>query len=110
MIALETIPLELTAAGYLVMPAVVARALFPNDVLVLLVRDGDLCLLPTRGPGGGGLLLKQRNRQGDRAVLLTESLRLAGLESLAAGPLQGVWHEPEGMLRVALDRTGSDVR
>ena len=37
-------------------------------------RDGELWLFPLRGPSSGGLLLKQRNAAGDRAVLVREVL------------------------------------
>ena len=34
----------------------------------------ELWLLPLVGPEGGGLLLKQRNRRGDRSTLIWEAL------------------------------------
>lgn len=88
----------LSASGYLHLPADLAARHFPRDVLVALVREGELWLLPLRGPAAGGLLLKQRNLQGDRSVLLSELLP-AGT---APGPRAASWDDQRGALRVAL--------
>lgn len=88
----------LTAHGYLVLSADVARQHFPNDTLLAMPRGAELWLLPTRGPGGGGLLLKQRNPRGDRSVLLRETLN----DRLVAGDCPAFWDEHAGALRVAL--------
>jgi hypothetical protein len=90
--------IELTANGYLYLPAALARAYFPHDVLVALVRDGALWLLPTRGPAAGGLLLKQRNLHGDRSVLIWELLP----PETQPGPRAAQWDEERGALRVDL--------
>lgn len=95
---MSTIQLELTERGYLHLPADLVRQRFPGDVLVALVRAPELWLLPLRGPGAGGLLLKQRNRDGDRSVLLAELLP-AGT---APGPRLAFWDERAGALRVVL--------
>lgn len=89
---------SLTAQGYLHVPAELARRHFPNDLLVALARGNELWLLPTRGPGAGGLLLKQRNGAGDRSVLLAELLP----PSLAPGERASFWDERAGALRVAI--------
>ena len=102
MATLEAITLDFTPSGYLVVPAVVARALFPGDALVLLRRDDAIWLYPTRGPAGGGLLLKQRNAAGDRAVLLTEALRFADIADAPAGPWHATWSNADGALRIEL--------
>ncbi|MEM9665990.1 MAG: hydrogenase maturation protease [Bacteroidota bacterium] len=60
--------------GYLLIPRDVAADHFPNDLLFATIRDGEMWLLPTRGPAGGGFILKQRNAAGDRAVLLREAV------------------------------------
>ena len=105
---LEAITLDFTGSGYLVVPALIARALFPGDALVVLRRDDALWLYPTRGPAGGGLLLKQRNAAGDRAVLLTEALRHAGLTDVPAGVWHAEWSAADGALRVHLP-AGADA-
>ena len=40
----------------------------------LLERDGEIYLLPLGGPIAGGMLLKQRNLDGDRILLATDFL------------------------------------
>lgn len=89
---------ELTENGYLHLSADLARRYFPNDALVALVRDGELWLLPTRGPAAGGLLLKQRNRQGDRSVLIRDVLP----PDTSPGWRAAHWDDERGALRVAL--------
>jgi len=92
------VEIELTAAGYLHLPAELARRHFPADVLVALPRGPELWLLPLRGPQAGGLLLKQRNLQGDRSVLVRELLP----EGTPPGPRPAFWDERGGALRLAL--------
>jgi hypothetical protein len=87
---------EFTADGYLRLDADVARRYFPDDALVAVPHGRELWLLPLVGPEGGGLLLKQRNRQGDRAALVWESL--AG--DRPVGTRAAVWDATSGALRV----------
>ncbi len=89
---------ELTEQGYLHLPADLAHRYFPNDTLVVLVQQEELWLLPTRGPGAGGLLLKQRNRQGDRSVLIRHMLP----PDIVPGQRLAHWDDERGMVRVAL--------
>jgi len=89
---------EFTALGYLVLDADLARERFPNDTLLAMRRGDELWLLPTRGPGGGGLLLKQRNPAGDRSVLVSEVLAPA----VPNGRCPAFWDDAHGALRVAL--------
>lgn len=93
------IEVEFTGEGYLRMGAEVASRYFPRDGLVALVRGPEMWLMPTHGDGSGGLLLKQRNAHGDRAVLVQEEL--------PPRPVRGwrpaFWDESQGALRVALE-------
>ncbi len=84
--------------GYLHLPAELAARHFPGDVLVALLRDGELWLLPLRGPSAGGLLMKQRNLRGDRSVLMNELLPPA----TAPGQRAASWDAESGALRVIL--------
>lgn len=92
---------EITSKGYLAIPAEVAQAYFPNDVLVALVKEPELWLLPMRGAAGGGLLLKQRNLAGDRSVLIWEVLP----DETCTGKRTAFWDDERGALRVALEVT-----
>lgn len=87
-----------TSHGYLVLKAELARTFFPGDTLLALRRDRELWLLPTRGAAAGGLVLKQRNTAGDRAVLVREVLE----DEPILGLRQAFWDERQGALRVAL--------
>jgi len=89
---------ELTDQGYLHLPAALSQRFFPHDTLVAFAKGQELWLMPTRGAGGGGLLLKQRNRQGDRAVLIWELLP----PSTPPGDRAAIWDEQQGALRVML--------
>jgi hydrogenase maturation protease len=95
---------ELTPTGYLVLRAEVASRFFPHDTLLVFPRDRELWLLPTRGAAAGGLLLKQRNPMGDRAVLVREVVG----DSAPTGELPAIWDDRQGALRVALIPIGSD--
>lgn len=87
-----------TSHGYLVLRAEVARAFFPGDTVLALKRDRELWLLPTRGAAAGGLVLKQRNLDGDRAVLVREVLE----DAPVIGARPAMWDARQGALRVAL--------
>jgi hypothetical protein len=96
----ERCVLEYDERGYLQVPAEVARRYFPQDVLVAIPKRGELWLLPLRGSAAGGLLLKQRNLEGDRSVLLWEHLP-AGTPP---GQWVAYWDEGQGALRVAVGK------
>lgn len=87
-----------TDTGYLVLDAELAAAHFAGLGLVAMRRDRELWLLPTRGAAGGGLILKQRNPRGDRAVLMTEVLG----GDVPVGAHAAFWDPAQGALRVAL--------
>ena len=50
----------------------------------LIERDGQILLLPLRGPVAGGMLLKQRNLRGDRVMQATDFLSQLGIDPFAA--------------------------
>ena len=89
---------EITADGYLRLSAMMAAHYFPEDVLVPLVKGKELWLLPLRGAAAGGLLLKQRNAQGDRTVVIWEALP----PDTSPGLRPAFWDSANGALRVAL--------
>lgn len=92
-----SIEIELTEQGYLHISATLAQRYFPQDVLVALVRGPELWLMPTRGAGAGGLLLKQRNLHGDRSVLIWEVI-----PDMTPGKRTAFWDDHNGALRVAI--------
>lgn len=96
-----TVTVEFTAQGYLRLEAAVAERFFPHDVLIPLIEERSLWLLPSRGAAAGGLILKRRNPQGDRSVLIHEALGVLGLP--APGPRRGFWNETRGGLAIPLE-------
>lgn len=91
---------EFTADGYLRLSASLAAAHFPAHVAVGSIRDRQLWLLPLRGPRNGGLLLKQRNTAGDRAILVRELLA----DVIPTGFRQAFWDDGQGALRIPLEQ------
>ena len=93
---------ELTAAGYLHVPAALAATRFPADVCLARVEgDGEdvvLVLVPLADVAHGGLVLRQYTPRGDRTVLLSEVFGF----SPVAGTFPSRWDRAEGALRVPL--------
>ncbi len=94
------VTVELTEDGYVRLRADVAHELFPTDALVAMLKGNELWLLPLIGQGGGGVLLKQRNRAGDRSALIWEWLPV----DAPVGVRQAVWDAGQGALRVDVSR------
>jgi hydrogenase maturation protease len=94
------VTVEFTSDGYLRISADLAAARFPAHVAAGTVRDGQLWLLPLRGPRSGGLLLKQRTPAGDRAVLVRELLH----DEIPDGIRTAVWDASHGALRISLEQ------
>ncbi|MEE9417213.1 MAG: hypothetical protein V3V01_18180 [Acidimicrobiales bacterium] len=92
---------ELTAGGDVRISAELAAQYFPSDALVALARGSELWLMPLIGPEGGGLLLKQRNKRGDRSALVWEALPV----DTPVGERAAVWDAGNGALRVDLGST-----
>ncbi|HEV2637784.1 MAG TPA: hydrogenase maturation protease [Actinocrinis sp.] len=90
---------EFTEDGYLRLDARLAARRFPSDAAVALLRDEQLWLLPLIGPQSGGLLLKQRNPAGDRAVLIREVLK----DEVPVGERRAAWDGDQGALRIELE-------
>lgn len=92
------VEVEITDDGNLRIDAAVAADYFPSDALVAVLRGRELWLMPLIGPEGGGLLLKQRNPQGDRSTLIWEALP----PDAPCGRRPAVWDDTNGALRVDL--------
>ena len=93
---------EFTDDGSLRISAELARTYFPSDALVAVPRGEELWLMPLVGPEGGGLLLKQRNRHGDRSTLIWEAVQQATEPPVGERPAW--WDDRNGALRVSLVR------
>lgn len=98
---------EFTADGYLRLSAEVASRFFPGDTAVVLPKEGEIWLVPLQGAASGGLLLKQRNAAGDRAVLVREALS----DLVPVGRRGARWDADQGALRIDREAArGSDDR
>ena len=100
--AADTVSVEITAEGYLRLDAALAASRFPSDAVAAVRRDGELWLYPLRGPSSGGLLLKQRNPAGDRAVLIHEVLA----DGFPVGICAACWDDDHKALRIPLREQG----
>ena len=67
----------------------------------LVDRDGHAYLVPLSGPVAGGMLMKQRNREGDRVLLATDFLAARGHGRFSAERAFPVrWVADAGALRI----------
>ncbi len=96
------VTVEFTGEGYLRMDASLAASRFPSDAVAAVPRGAELWLYPLRGPSSGGLLLKQRNSAGDRAVLIHEVLA----DGFPVGICAACWDDEHKALRVSLREQG----
>lgn len=94
---------DLNGNGYLRIDREQAERFFPEDTLLALWRDDTLLLLPTRGAAAGGLMLKQRNRAGDRTVLIAEVFQF----EIPAGTCHAEWDAAIGGFRCSLPESPS---
>ncbi|MCB0931531.1 MAG: hydrogenase maturation protease [Mycobacterium sp.] len=90
------VSVEITAEGYLRLDSGLAASRFPSDAVAAVLRDDALWLIPLRGPSSGGLLLKQRNPAGDRAVLVRDVLP----EGFPVGVRTAFWDDDRRALRI----------
>ena len=96
--ATREVTVEFTADGYLRLDAALAASRFPSDAVAAVIRDGDLVLIPLRGPRSGGLLLKQRNPAGDRSLLIREVIA----DRAISGVTGAFWDDATKSLRIPL--------
>ncbi len=94
----SSLRINLSVDGYLRLNRDDAEHFFPEDTLLALWRDESLVLLPTRGAAAGGLMLKQRNANGDRSLLISEVFDF----EIPEGEFTAVWDDSIGGLRVNL--------
>ena len=93
-----TATVDLRGDGYLLVPRALAERRFPHDVVFVTLREGEMWLLPANGAGAGGFLLKRRNVQGDRAVLVLEAVP----PGTPPGPRPARWDDAACALRLPL--------
>jgi hypothetical protein len=88
--------LEITSRGYLILPVEIAAKYYPEDACVAMIREDELWVLPIRSAAAGGLMLKQRNLEGDRSVLVWEALP----DDHQSGNFPATWDPENGAMRI----------
>lgn len=87
---------EFTEDGYLRVDAEDAHRYFPGNAAVVLAKPDEVWLAPLRSTASGGLLLKQRNPDGDRSILIREVLE----DEYPVGSRMARWDVEQGVLRI----------
>jgi hypothetical protein len=88
------------ARGNLYLCRALCARYFPHSQCVALIeREGQVLLLPLVHESAGGLLLKLRNREGDRVIHAQEFLREHGyLEDFEEHSVQVFWSSERAAL------------
>ena len=90
-------------SGSVYLDAAVADRYFGGvDAVVMLIREGELHILPVHQMAAGGCLLKWRNAAGDRVASAPDVFGAKGLETWCADGLEAVWSAEKGALIIAL--------
>ena len=77
---------------------VVDRYFRAIDAVVVLMRDGDLQILPVRQMASGGCLLKVRNAAGDRVAAASDVFAANELLHWSDEALEAHWSSEHGAL------------
>jgi hypothetical protein len=93
---MQQFQLEITTRGYLILPGEIAGKYYPEDACVALIREEELWVLPIMSSASGGLMMKQRNLQGDRSVLVWEALP----DDHKSGNFPARWDSQNGAMRI----------
>lgn len=72
------------------------------DAVIVLIRDGQLMILPVRQMAAGGCLLKMRNAKGDRVATAPDVFEAHGLHDFSEEGLEATWSSEDGALVVGL--------
>ena len=72
------------------------------EAVIVLIRDGQLMILPVRQMAAGGCLLKMRNAKGDRVATAPDVFDAHGLQDFSAKALEATWSSEDGALVAAL--------
>lgn len=89
---------ELTTAGYLIIDGIDAARFLAAPTVLIDTCDDQIVVTPLHHAAVGGLILKQRNARGDRAVLIKEHLPARA----EAGTRRATWDAGACVLRVPL--------
>jgi len=89
--------------GSVYLDAAVADRYFHGiDAVVMLIREGELHILPVHQMAAGGCLLKRRNAAGDRVASAPDVFHANDLGTWCADGLQAIWSSEKGALITVL--------
>ena len=90
-------------AGAVYLPAALADKYFRGiDAVIVLIRDGQLMILPVQQATAGGCLLKIRNAAGDRVAQARDVFQNMELLDLETENLAARWDSEAGALCASL--------
>jgi len=90
-------------AGAVYLPASLVETYFRGiDAVIVLIRDGQLMILPVQQATAGGCLLKVRNAAGDRVAQARDVFQDMELVDLEAENLAARWDSEAGALCASL--------
>lgn len=81
---------------------VVERYFKGIEAVIVLIREGELQILPVHQMAAGGCLLKLRNAAGDRVASAPDVFRANNLETWTAAGLMAAWSVEKGALIAAI--------
>jgi len=91
------------ARGNIYLPADACATYFAGlSAVALLVRGGELLVLPVKQMAAGGALLKIRNSMGDRVVSASDLFAMHGLEDWTAENIPAHWSSEHAALVIPL--------
>jgi len=89
--------------GTIYLPRAVVDTYFNGiDAVIVLIREGELLVVPVHQATAGGCLLKVRNAAGDRVVQARDVFQDGGLLDFATDALAVGWRADKGALCAAL--------
>jgi hypothetical protein len=89
--------------GSIYLPAPLYERYFPGiGAVIVLIREGQLQILPVHHTAAGGCLLKVRNAAGDRVAAAPDVFFDQGLQDLEASDLPARWSSSHGGLVIEI--------
>ena len=73
-----------------------------SDAAILLIRDGTTLLMPVQS-AAGGILLKVRNRAGDRVMHLGEFMSANGIDTTRPSSVTASWNSEYSGLALSFE-------
>lgn len=89
--------------GSIYLSAEAVNTYFPGlEAVIVIIRDGELCVLPVQHVSAGGCLLKIRNSSGDCVAAALDVFAANGLEEWVQDDLEAAWDSSKAALVCSL--------